>query len=286
MEDRSKFPIVIAVVLGLLILVATQTFFRVDQTQKAVLLQLGKPVSEDALGPGLHLKIPFIQNVVYFDTRVLTFDAQPEEILTKDKKNLVVDNYTKFRIVNPLVFYRTLRTIPRAQARLDDIVYSELRVALGHYDLIEIVAQDRARIMKQVTEKSNELIADYGIEVIDVRIKRTDLPPENERAIFGRMRAERERQAKQYRSEGQEEAAKIRAKADKERTIIIAEANRQAEELRGQGDAEATRIYAEAYTKAPDFFQFLRSMDAYKRSFEGRTDIILTPESQYLRYMR
>jgi membrane protease subunit HflC len=227
-----------------------------------------------------------VQNVIYFDTRILVYDAQSAEILTSDKKTLVVDNYSKWRIVDPLKFYRTVRTINGAQARLDDVIYSQMRVALGRHSLTEIVSSKRSQIMGLITKRSAELIGEYGIDVIDVRIKRTDLPPENARAIFGRMRAERERQAKQYRSEGQEESAKIKSQADRDKEVILAEANRQAQVIRGEGDAEATRIYAEALKQSPDFYSFQRSLEAYKNSFHGKTRIILTPDLPFLKHMR
>ncbi|WP_029898753.1 protease modulator HflC [Desulfohalovibrio reitneri] len=281
----KKYAIVFAVLGALGAIALVQAAFTVQQTERAIVLQLGKPVA-GPLGPGLHFKLPFVQNAMFFDSRILDYDAQPAEILTKDKKNMVVDNYTRWRIVDPLEFYRTLRTVPSAQARLDDIIYSELRAALGRYTLIEIVAEKRGEIMQEVTGKANKLVAEFGIEVIDVRIKRTDLPSENEQAIFGRMRAERERQAKRYRSEGQEEAAKIRAQADKKRTILIAEAKRQAEVLRGEGDAEAIRIFAGALKKAPDFYDFQRSLEAYRKAMSNGTTYVLTPDDPFLKYMK
>ena len=171
-------------------------------------------------------------------------------------------------------------------SRLDDIIYAELRVALGQYLLTEVVSSKRSQIMSQVTEKCNLLLQEYGIEVLDVRIKRTDLPPENQRAIFGRMRAERERQAKQYRSEGREEAVKIRTSADKERTIMLAEARQKADVLRGEGDAIATAIYAQALAKDPNFYQFLRTMEAYKKVVNSKTSFVFTPDSEFWKMIK
>lgn len=261
-----------------------QSAFIVDQTETALVLQLGKPV-RGAQAPGLHFKLPFVQNIIFFDARLLNYDAQPSEVLTKDKKTMEVDNYSKWRIADPLKFYTTVRSIPRAQARLDDIIYSEMRVALGKYTLIEIVSSKRAEIMEQVTRESNKLINQFGIVVNDVRIKGTDLPPENARAIYGRMRAERERQARQYRSEGKEEAAKIKASTDKERSIILAEAGRQAEILEGEGDAESIKIYADALNRDPRFYEFQRSLEAYKAGLKNGTTFVLTPKNEFLRYM-
>ena len=280
---KKGIPVLILAVLGLIALF--QSVYTVDETEIAIVLQLGKPVDEPKK-PGIHFKKPFVQNVISFDHRVLEYDAQPAEILTKDKKNMIVDNYTKWRIVDPLKFYRTVRTFAGAQARLDDIVYSQIRESLGRFSLTEVVSKERAEIMDEVTNKASKLISEYGIEVVDVRIKRTDLPPENERAIFGRMRAERERQAKQYRSEGQEEASKIRSAAERERTIILAEAERQSSVLRGEGEAEATGIYAEALNQSPDFYSFKRSLEAYEKSFEDNTSVVLTPNSDFFKHMR
>lgn len=273
------------IVLFVLFVGVTQSLFTVFQTQQAIVLQLGKPMGEPR-SPGLHFKLPFVQDVIYFDVRILESDAQPAEILTSDKKNLVVDNYTKWRIINPLNFYRTVRDINGGQSRLDEIVYSQLLEALGRHTLTEIVSGKRGFIMEQVTQNASKLLSEYGIEVIDVRIKGTDLPAENERAIYGRMRAERERQAKQYRSEGQEEAAKIRSSADRERTVLLAEARKKAEELRGEGDAEATAIYAQALEQGPEFYSFKRSLEAYERSLGPNTKVLLTPDNPFLRFMR
>ncbi len=279
--------LVVLAVLGFLALaVLVQSVFSVDQTERAIVLELGKPIGKEPLAPGLHFKLPFVQNVVFFDSRILNYDASPAEILTKDKKNMVVDNYTRWRITDPLQFYRTVRDIPRAQARLDDIIYSELRVALGNYTLIEIVSGKRGQITQEVTSKSNEVVREFGIEVIDVRIRRTDLPTENARAIYGRMRAERERQAKQYRSEGQEESSKITALADRERTILLAEAKRQSSVLRGEGEAQAIRLWADALGRDPEFYAFQRSLEAYEKSLQENTRLVLTPDSPFFKYMR
>ena len=283
MKKKTVFLIAL-IILGAIIL--TQSAFTVDQTERAIVIQLGRPIGDSALNPGLHFKLPIVQNVVFFDARILDFDAKPEEITTTDKKYMNVDSYTKWRIVDPLTFYTKVRTIQGAQARLDDIVRSQLRVALGRYTLIEVVSHKRQEIMDAVTSRSRELLKPYGINVIDVRIKRTDLPAENARAIFGRMKAERERQAKQYRSEGREASARIIAQADKERTILLADANKQSEIVRGQGDALATKIYADALGQSPDFYAFTRSLDAYRKGFKDNSRFILTPKSPFLKYMQ
>ena len=282
MNIKGKIWIIVAF---LIILSVSLSLFTVEQTEQAIVIQLGKPfggINE----PGLHMKIPFIQEVVYFEKRILVYDASPTEILTRDKKNLVVDNYTKWKITDPLRFYTTVKNEMGAQARLDDIVYAQLRVELGQHDLSNIVSKNRSEIMETVTRKSAERGKEYGIEVVDVRIKRADLPEQNEKHVFDRMRAERERQAKQYRSEGEEESKKITAKADMERTIILAKAYKESEVLKGEGDAEAVKIYAEAYQKDLKFYEFIRSLEAYKNSLKVDTTLILTPDIKFFKYIR
>jgi len=281
---KKKGTLVI-IVLFIIAIAAAQSLFVVDQTQQAIVIQLGKPI-EGISAPGLHLKIPFIQQVIYFEKRILVYDAAPTEILTKDKKNLVVDNYTKWKIVNPLKFYKTVKNVMGAQSRLDDIVYAQLRVELGQHNLSDIVSKSRGEIMATVTKKSAGRGQDYGIEVVDVRIKRADLPEQNEKHVFDRMRAERERQAKRYRSEGKEESQKITAKADMERTIILAEAYKIAEKTKGEGDAKSIKIYADAYKKDLEFFEFTRSLEAYKKSLKSDTSLIITPDSKFLKYLK
>ncbi|MEF2231222.1 MAG: protease modulator HflC [Pseudodesulfovibrio sp.] len=282
----SKKTVGLMLLVILAAVIITQSAFTVDQTERAIVIQLGRPVGEAALGPGLHFKLPLVQNVVFFDSRILDFDAKPEEITTTDKKYMNVDSYSKWRIVDPLTFYTKVRTVTGAQARLDDIVRSQLRVALGRYTLIEVVSHKRQEIMDAVTGRSRELLKPYGINILDVRIKRTDLPAENARAIFGRMKAERERQAKQYRSEGREASARIIAEADKERTILLADADKQSAIVRGEGDALAAKIYADALGQSPEFYAFMRSLEAYRKGFEKNSRFIMTPESPFLKYMQ
>jgi membrane protease subunit HflC len=223
--------------------------------------------------------------VVYFENRVLVYDAAPTEILTRDKKNLVVDNYAKWIITDPLMFYKTVKNITGAQSRLDDIVYAQLRVELGRHDLSDIVSKSRDEIMSTVTKESSKRVKEYGIDVVDVRIKRADLPEQNEKHVFNRMKAERERQAKQYRSEGREESQKITAKADMERTIILANAYKEAEVIKGEGDAKSIKIYADAYKKDAEFFEFTRSLEAYKKSLKEDTTLLVSPKSEFLKYL-
>ena len=270
----TKNPLLYGVLLLALAVFVTQCCFTVHQTQQALVLQLGDPLPE-IYRPGLHFKLPFIQKVVYFDARVLDYAASSREAFTVDKKTIVLDNYARWRISDPLQFYRTMRTIPGAQARLDDVVYSQLRALVGAYTLTEVVSKERATIKTRVTEKVSDLMKPYGVEVLDVRIKRTDLPTENQRSIFDRMRAERERQAKQYRSEGQEEATRIRSDADRQKALILAEANREAQVLYGQGDAQAAAVYAAAYGKSPEFYSYQRWLDALRTSFKENSKMVL-----------
>jgi len=279
----KKGTLLIVLIVAILIL-ANLSLFIVDETKQAIVLQLGKPIRTIS-EPGLSWKIPFIQNVVFFEDRLLVYDAAPTEIITKDKKTLIVDNYARWKIVDPLMFLQTVRDLNGAQARLDDIIYSELRVDLGLFDMSEIVSERREGIMKRVTEISNEKANTYGIEIVDVRIKRVDLPPENEKYIFDRMKAERERIAMQYRAEGQEESAKIIAETEREKTVILAEAYKTAQTLKGEGDAEAVKIYAESFNQDPEFYKFYRTLEAYRLTFIDKTTVLLSTDSEFLKYL-
>jgi membrane protease subunit HflC len=281
----KKSPIFIIIVIVAVVIVATQAFYKVEQTESALVVQLGKPVKAVA-DPGLHFKTPFIQQVIKFENRLLLYDASPSVIITKDKKNLVVDNYAKWKVIDPLKYYQTVRNEIGAQSRLDDIIFSNVREELGKHNLLDIIAKTRASLMADVTIKSNEAAKSFGIEVADVRIKRADLPPENERAVYERMKAERDREAKRYRSEGEERALGIRAQADRDKTVILSEANRKSQVLKGEGDATATKLYADAYQKDPKFFYFLKTMEAYKTTFGERDTMIMTPESEFFRYLK
>lgn len=282
MKKAESLGLIVALVA---VMVVSLSVYTVDQTEQAIVIQLGKPVG-GVSGPGLHFKIPFVQRVVFFESRILVYDAPPAEILTKDKKNLVVDNYTKWKIINPLQFYKTVRSEMGAQSRLDDIVYAQLRVELGKHALVDIVSITRDEVMKIVTDKSDSHSSRYGIKVVDVRVKRADLPEQNEKHVFDRMRAERERQAKQYRSEGEEESVKITAKADMERTIILAKAYREAEKNKGEGDAQAVKIYADAYKQDPGFFEFTRSLEAYKKTLKEETTLVISPDVKFFKYIK
>ncbi len=271
----SKTMTTLFTVLCIIGLLAWQSIFTVNQRETAIVLQLGEPMDE-VYKPGLHFKIPFIQKVVYFDARVLDYEASSREAFTVDKKAIVLDNYARWRIVDPLQFYRTMRSMVGAQARLDDVVYSQLRAMVGAYTLSEVVSTQRAAIMTEVTEKVKTIMRSLGVDVIDVRIKRTDLPEENLRAIFDRMRAERERQAKQYRSEGEEESTRIRSDADRQKAIILADAVRDAQIIRGDADARAAQIYADAYSRNEAFYAFQRWLEAMRLSFGENSKMVLS----------
>jgi membrane protease subunit HflC len=262
----------------------TFALFTVPVWMQAIVVQLGNPV-RTITEPGLYLKVPFIQEVTYFDKRLLDYDASPKEILTKDKQQLVVDNYSRWRIDDPLQFFRSLRSEAGAQSRLDDIVYSNLRETLGRHTLREIVSEKRSALMTEVTATADEKMRPYGVRVIDVRIKRADLPEQNERNVFNRMRTERERLAKKFRAEGDEESRKIRSDADKQVRILTADARQKADIVRGEGDAGAARIFAEAYGRDPEFYEFVRTMDAYRRTIDQNTTLILSPQSEFFRWL-
>ncbi|MFQ6605426.1 MAG: protease modulator HflC [Fidelibacterota bacterium] len=271
---------IIIIIAILAALVVWSTVFVVDITEQVVILQFGKPV-RTIKDPGLHMKLPApFQTATVIDNRLLEYDVPPEEILSNDKKTLIVDNYVRWRIVNPLLFIQTVQAIPNAVTRLDDIIYSKLRQELGTHNMVEIITENRELIMEKVTEASNIATQDYGIEIVDVRIRRVDLPQENEKSIYARMEAERKRQANRFRSEGSEESKKIMAETDKDKTILLADAYRQAEEIRGEGEAIAADIYAKAYSSDPDFYEFTRSLEVYKSIIDEKTTLVLPRDMQ------
>ncbi|MBT5969130.1 MAG: protease modulator HflC [Nitrospina sp.] len=273
-------------IIGLVLIASliSTSMFTVHLTQTAVLIELSKP-KDIITEPGLYFKIPVLQKVRYFSKQLLDNDSPPTEVITRDKKNLLIDNFSLYRIVDPLKFLETVRTENGARSRLDDIVYSELRVEIGTHDLMDVVTENRNLIMAKVTAQSNIKAAEYGIEMADVRIKRVDLPPEIANSIFNRMRTERQRIAMEYRSEGKEESTKIRAQTDKEKTILIAEAYKQEQTIRGQGDGLSTKIYADSFSKDPKFYNFIRSMEAYKKSLRTGTTILLSEDSEFLNFL-
>jgi membrane protease subunit HflC len=264
----------------LIAILGLSTVFTVDETRQVVILQFGEPVRIIKM-PGLHFKLPApLQVAQHFDDRLLEYDVAPEEILSKDKKSLIVDNYVRWRITDPLLFLQTVQTESIAKTRIDDIVYSELRRELGTHNMSEIITESRELIMEKVTRESAAATKPYGIEVVDVRLKRVDLPQNNEQSIYRRMQAERIRQANKFRSEGEEESQKIKASTDKDKTIILATAYKEAEEVKGEGEAKAVDIYARAFSKDPDFYEFYRTLETYKIILDKKTTLVLPTNSK------
>lgn len=269
-------------------LIASITLFRVNEKEKAVQLRFGALIVDD-IQPGLHVKIPFIDDVRKFDGRVLTVDAPPESFYTVQKKRLIVDSFAKFRVADVGTYYRaTGGDEVVARNRLAARVNDGLRNEFGTRTLNDVVSGERDSLMKKLTDELNISVREsLGIEVLDVRVKRIDLPDEISDDVYRRMRAEREKLAREFRSQGEEEATKIRADADRQKVLLEAEAYRQSEEIRGKGDAEAASIYADAYSKDSEFFSFVRSLEAYKQSFGSRDDLLLIePDSDFFRYLK
>jgi modulator of FtsH protease HflC len=273
------------VLIGLVLAAWNLALFRVPQWMQAVVVQLGEPV-RIVQEPGLYWKLPFVQNVLWFDRRLMEYDASPRELLTKDKQQVVVDNFARWRIIDPLQFYRTVRNEDGARSRLDDIIYSNVRENLGRHSFSEIINTKRAQLMAEVTKSTDEKARSFGIEVMDVRMKRADLPEKTEMNVFSRMRTERERLAKKFRAEGDEEARKVRSESDKEVAILTAEARKQSEIKRGKGDALATRVFAEAYGRDASFYEFVRTLEAYRTSIRPGTSVILSPDSEFLHLLK
>ena len=270
--------------LFIIIIIAALAFFTtvyiVDETEQVVVLAFGKPV-KTITKPGLNFKLPApLQVVVTFDKRLLEYDVPPEEVLSMDKKTLIMDNYVRWRIVDPLLFLQTVQAVPTAKTRLDDIVYSELRQELGTHDMVEIITETRDLIMDKVTAASNEESEKYGIEVVDVRIRRVDLPSENEASIYARMEAERNRKANMFRSEGEEEAQKFRAKTERDKTVILADAYKISQEIRGEGEARALDIYASSFSKDPKFYEFVRTLETYEKIIDKKTTLVFPGDSK------
>jgi modulator of FtsH protease HflC len=266
------------------IVLLRQFLFTVQENEQVIVTQFGehkKTIRE----PGLAVKKPFVQLVIRFDKRILSSDAPQAEYLTQDKKRLVADPITRWRIEEPLLFYKTVRHESGARARLDDLVLSEVRREVASHTFDMVIGAKREVIMEAVAKSAREKAKEFGIEVIDVRIKRADLPREVQASVFSRMEAEREREAKRYRSEGEEESFKLRAETDKERTILLAEAEQRSQILRGEGDAEATRVYAAAFNRDPEFYSFVRSLEAYETFMGQRSTLFLSTSADLFRYL-
>ena len=277
---KKFLPIII------LLLIFVPTFvFTVDEKEQAIITQVGE-FKRAITKPGLHFKKPFIEKITRFEKRILSTDAPPGQYLTLDKKRLVVDFLARWKIVDPLVFFKSVRNLFSANTRIEDIVYSELREELATHNLNEVIAENRELIMDEVKEGSSEKLKEYGIELSDVRIKRADLPAEVQQSVFDRMVAERKRISKRYRSEGEEESAKIRAETNKNKEIILAEAYSKSEKIKGEGDKVATKIYSDSYSRDPGFYEFMRKLDAYDKIIDEKSVIFLPIDSNLLDLIR
>ena len=272
---------------ALLIFTMMSALFTVNQTQQALVLQFGEPkrIIQD---PGLAIKMPFIQDVQYYEKRVLSLIPQDaEEVILADQKRILVDAFARFRIANPLLFYQTVRNEFGARARLESIIDSSVRRVLGSETLASILTGKRNDINNNIRDEVEQSVTSLGIEIIDVRLRRADYPASTSQNIFNRMKSEREREAKEFRATGEEEAQKIRADAEKTRTVIVAEAAREAQENRGRGDSKAIDIYAESFGQDPEFFSFYRSMEAYRKSIgESQTSMVLAPDSEFFKFFK
>jgi membrane protease subunit HflC len=276
--------IVLAILIAVIGLLGVSAFFTVDERQQALVLRFGDPQRE-VKDPGIHLKMPFVDNVIYLDKRILDYDAPPEEMIFADKKRLVVDAFTRFKIVDPLLFVQSSTTEAAARLTLGNYVNSALRKVLGEVELLAVLSKDRATLMVDIRGLVNDNAKRLGIEIVDVRIKRADLPDANSQAVYHRMKSEREREAREARAKGDEQSQKIRADAERQRTVLLAEANKRANILRGEGDAIRNRVFAEAYRRDPEFFAFYRSLEAYKLALSSNdTTMVLSPDSEFFRY--
>lgn len=306
MKLNKRWLIIAAVVLGIYIFFNMFTF-QVSMTEHAIVTRFGEihkiVVSDASLiddpgnsrfkdltiveGNGLFLKVPFLDKVDYYNSRLITYDVDAREVTTKDKKKVILDNYAQWKIINPALFRVTMRTEASAYVRLEDIIYSHLNQQIGKINA-EVLISDKGYVQSMLSEivsQSNIDVKDYGIKIIDVRIKCTDLPQENNANIFNRMRTERERMAMQYRSEGQEEAQKIRSQADREATIIEAQAYAESERIRGEGEAEALKIYAQSYGQDPEFYEFFRSLQTYRTTLKDNTTLVIDADSEFAKYL-
>ena len=260
------------------------SLFTMDERQQGLVLQFGEP-KRVIQSSGLHFKIPLIQNVVRYDVRILEYDLPIEEVIAVDKKRMLIDSFTRFKITDPLEFYKTVGTESSVRNRLNSNVISSLRRVVGRVTLEELLSEERSNIMENIKVEVNNEASRFGIEVVDVRIRRADLPEANSQAIYERMISERVREAKEFRAKGSEIAQKIRAEADKERTVILAEATKKSEILRGEGESQSVNIYANAFQQDPEFYSFYRSMQAYGNVLgEDGTTMILSPDSEFLEF--
>lgn len=281
---KNPFIIIILIVAGLI--TAGQSTFVVSEIEQALVLQFGNP-KRTVKEPGLHFKLPFLQQVLYLDDRILNLDMQPQEVIASDQKRLVVDSVARFRIIDPLLTYQTQTSVQRATSQLSTLLSSNVREVLGNQTFQSLLSGERNNMMLSIREAVNTEAHAWGIEVVDVRILHADLPAANSQAIYSRMQTEREREAREARALGQEQAVRIRSQAERTRTITIAEAERDAQIIRGEGDGESVRIFAEAFSKDEEFFEFYRTMEAYRASLTGDdTTLMISPESEFFKYFR
>jgi len=276
--------IVVLLLLLLAIVVGYGSVFTVDQTEQALVVRLGKPV-DVVTDPGLHFKAPFIDTVIAIDKRILDLENPSQEIIASDQKRLVVDAFARYRIKTPLRFYQSVGSVQAANVQLTTILNASLRRVLGEVTFIQVVRDEREALMGRIRDQVDKEADAYGIQVVDVRIRRADLPEQNSQAVYQRMQTERQREAAEFRAQGGQKAQEIRSNADREATVIVAEANSKAEQTRGDGDGERNRLFAEAYGKDPDFFAFYRSMTAYENALKSNdTRFLLRPDSDFFRF--
>jgi membrane protease subunit HflC len=280
----NKILAVVGVIVIAIGIVASSALFIVQQTQQAIVLRLGKP-QNTVQNPGLNFKVPFIEEVVFYEKRVLDLDPPTERVILADQKRLDVDSYARFRITDPLLFYQTTRLVSGVPGKLSPIINSSLRRVLGNNTLLDILSTGRATIMVDIQKAVNDAVKRFGMEIVEVRVRRADYPDETRSNIENRMKSERDREAKEFRAEGFELAEGIRADADKQKVVILAEAQKEAETLRGKGDGLAIQIYADAFGQDPDFFAFYRSMQAYRKALSSSdTTMVLSPTSDFFKY--
>jgi membrane protease subunit HflC len=274
----ALFVLLAAVIIGY------SAVFTVDQTEQALVVRLGEPVRV-VTAPGLNFKAPFVDTVISIDKRILDLENPSQEVIASDQKRLVVDAFARYRIKDALRFYQSIGSIQAANIQLTTLLNASLRRVLGEVTFIQVVRDEREALMGRIRDQLDKEAGAYGISVVDVRIRRADLPEQNSQAVYQRMQTERQREAAEFRAQGGQKAQEIRSKADKEATVIVAEANSQAEQVRGAGDAERNRLFAEAYSKDPDFFAFYRSMTAYENGLKSSdTRFLLKPDSDFFRF--
>ena len=281
---QNKKAIKIVVVSTLLLILLISTLFTVDQRQQALVLQFGEPIRLIKT-PGLKFKMPFLQNVILFDKRILDLGIQEQEVIASDQKRLIINAYAKYKIIDPLKFYTTVRNQYGLNGKLSAILDSSMRRVIGEVNLSELLTIDRANVMARIKEIVSKESVIFGVEIVDVRIMRGDLPKENSEAIFARMQTEREKEAREIRAKGAEEAEKIKAEADKQRTIILADAKKKSDIAKGDGEAKAAIIFASSYGKDPEFADFYRSMRAYKEALQSdKTRMVVSPDGEFFKY--